>query len=111
MKDIRRRDEIMAAFAAGLTLAGQGMKAVSDATRKAADALQAAAATIDSQPVEVDETVPTAPPVPTPEPTPEDGMPDPDMPYSPELPPEGTGPYDQPTRGPYDPPNEPPQNP
>jgi hypothetical protein len=118
MKDIRRRDEVMAAFAVGLTLVGQAMKVVSDVTRKASEALEGAAEALDSQPIEPDEPQPadpteepgTAEP-PTPEPEPGEQPMDPDLPFLPELPPEGTGPYDQPTRGPYDPPSEPPKNP
>jgi hypothetical protein len=112
MKDIRRRDEVVAAVAVGMTLVGRALTVASDAARKAAEAFEAAA-----QELVKDEPAPppTAPPTPPGEyeDTGTSHIPpdDQDMPFNPELPPEGTGPYDQPTRGPYDPPAEPPQNP
>lgn len=111
MKDIRRRDELTAALAVGMTLVGQALTMASDAARKAAEALEAAAQELVKDEPEPD-PAPTAPiqdieDVGTSHIPPRDQ----DMPYNPELPPEGTGPYDQPTRGPYDPPAEPPQNP
>jgi hypothetical protein len=113
MKDIRRRDEVMAAVAVGLTLVGRALTVASDAARKAAEAFEAAGQELvkdQSQPADPTEEPGTAEP-PTPEPEPGEQPMDPDLPFLPELPPEGTGPYDQPSRGPYDPPSEPPQNP
>ncbi len=110
MKDIRRRDELMAAVAVGMTLVGQALTMASDAARKAAEALEAAAQELAKGEPEPD-PAPTAPTGEYEDTGTGHVPPEEDMPYNPELPPEGTGPYDQPTRGPYDPPSEPPKNP
>jgi hypothetical protein len=86
---IKRRDELLAALSAGMTLAAQAMLALSNTARRAAAAMEAAADSLDKS---------------EPEPTrPTDPSPTGPIPHSEQMHP----PYDQPygtSHSPYSPP-------
>ena len=87
---IKRRDELLAALSAGMTLAAQAMLALSNTARRAAAAMEAAADALDKD-------------GPEPEPSPTGPSPTGPIPHSEQMHP----PYDQPfgtSHSPYSPP-------
>jgi hypothetical protein len=92
---IKRRDELLAALSAGMTLAAQAMLALSNTARRAAAAMEAAAEALDKDGPEPE-------PEPEPEPGPTGPSPTGPIPHSEQMHP----PYDQPygTSTPYSPP-------
>jgi hypothetical protein len=91
---IKRRDELLKALAAGMTIAAQAMVALSNTARRAAAAMEAAADSLDKSEPE---------PEPETDPSPTDPSPTGPLPHSEQMHP----PYDQPygtSHSPYSPP-------